>query len=187
MIRHTLFRAAVLALLTTPVAADEISDTIQSALDAYNQGDVQYATEELAFAQQLLNALKTEGLAAFLPPPPDGWTRELDEQMGASLGMMGGGVGAAADYVKGNDKITVTMMADNPMVTAMAGMMGNPVVMASMGKIVRVGREKFLDQEGQLSALINNRVLVRAEGADPALMITLLETIDFKSLGDFGN
>ena len=186
-----LYRAAatvaLLTALSAPAHADEISDTIQSALDAYNAGDTQYAAEELAFAQQLLKAMKTDDLAAFLPAAPDGWTREIDDQMGASLGMMGGGVGAAADYDSGSESITITIMADNPMVTAMASMMGNPVLMASVGKIVRVGRQKFLDQDGDLSALINNRVLVRAEGADPELMIPLLETIDYKALGNFGN
>ena len=44
---------------------DEIMATLQSAMDAYGDGDIQYALEELAYAQQLLNGLVAEGLQGF--------------------------------------------------------------------------------------------------------------------------
>ncbi|WP_438363026.1 hypothetical protein [Nioella halotolerans] len=44
-------------------------------MDAYADGDVQYALDEIAYATQLLNALVTEGLQAHLPEPQEGWTR----------------------------------------------------------------------------------------------------------------
>ncbi|MBC7157047.1 MAG: hypothetical protein H5U20_05975, partial [Rhodobacteraceae bacterium] len=74
MKRLCLAAAAALAL-STPARADEITDTLQSALDAYQAGDIAFALQDLAYATQLLNALKAEGLATFLPPAPDGWTR----------------------------------------------------------------------------------------------------------------
>ena len=44
---------ALAAALTLPFAAqaDEISDTLQSAIEAYNDGDINYALEELDFAR----------------------------------------------------------------------------------------------------------------------------------------
>ena len=175
---------AALSIAAAPLAADEISDTLQSALQAYEDGDIAYALEELEYAKQQMLALKTDALSAYLPPAPAGWTREENTDMNAGLAMMGGGVGAGADYTNGAQSFTITLMADNPMVGAMAGMIGNAGLMGA--KIVRVGRQKFMDQDGQLSALIDNRILVQAEGAPQEIMLPVLETIDYRALGRFG-
>ena len=181
-----LLLATALSTLALPAHADEVSDTIQSALDAYNAGDLAFAKEELAFAQQLLQEMSAMSLSDCLPEAPEGWTREVNTEMNAGLAMMGGGVGAEAEYSDGTDSFTVSVMADNPMVTAMAGMLGNTALMATMGKMTRVGRQKFVNQDGEMSAMVNNRVLVQAKGADPEVMIPILELIDFKKLGEFG-
>ncbi len=180
----TLATATALVLFL-PVAApaDEIADTIRSALDAYETGDVQYATEELAYAQQLLRELKASGLSAFLPPAPEGWTRSDDAEMSANMGFMGGGVGAKATYQKGDSRFEITLMADNPMVAAMGGMFANAAMMGI--RQVRVGRERFADQDGQLTALIGNRVLVQASGAPADVMVPVLQAIDFAALAAF--
>ena len=75
--------------------ADDVTDTIQSALDAYNEGDIAYATEELNFALQLLKEMRAGDLMSFLPEALDGWTREIDGDAAMALGMMGG-TGASA-------------------------------------------------------------------------------------------
>jgi len=185
MIRPTI-TAFFLAAAALPAQADEISDTIQSALDAYNAGDTTFAAEELAFAQQLLQEMSAMDLSDCLPDAPPGWTREVNTEMNAGLTMMGGGVGAEAEYSDGSTTFTVRVMADNPMVTAMAGMLSNTALMAAMGKMTRVGRQKFVEQDGTMSTLVNNRVLVQAEGADPAVMLPVLEAIDYRKLGQFG-
>ncbi|WP_097177061.1 hypothetical protein [Phaeovulum vinaykumarii] len=178
--------AATLALPATAARADEVTDTLNAARAAYEAGDIAAATEEVAFASQLLQAMKVEGLAAFLPAAPEGWTREIDTEMNAGLAMMGGGAGAAARYDNGTDSFTITLMADNPMVAAMSGMLGG-AMMGAMGKITRIGREKFVQQDGgDLVALVGNRVLVQAEGADLEVMRPVLAAIDFPTLADWG-
>jgi hypothetical protein len=171
-----------------PVAADDVTDTIDSARTAYEEGDIQYAAEELTYALQLLNDLKAGSLRGFLPEPRDGWTREFDEDMATGMGMMGGGIGAKANYSNGTENFSITLMADNPMVGAMGGMLGNSALLSASGaKIVRVGREKFVNQDGQLTTLVANRVLVQAEGASEDAIVAHLEEIDFRELGAFGN
>ena len=77
MTRTLLFALpASLALLAAPASADEIADTLQSAIDAYQEGDVQYALEELDYARSKLLELKTDALSGFLPEAPEGWTPE---------------------------------------------------------------------------------------------------------------
>lgn len=179
---------AALMLTTAPVFADDVTDAINNALEAYNEGDVQYATEELNFALQLLNEMKAGSLEGFLPEPLDGWTREMNDGMAAGMGFMGGGIGAEANYSNGSSDFSLLLMADSPMVTAMAGMLGNAaMITASGGKMVRVGREKFMAQDGELTALIGNRVLVQASGEDTDAIIAHLETMDFRALAGFGS
>ncbi len=174
---------AALALSITPLAADEISDAIENALQAYQDGDNAYALEELKFAQQLLAALKRDELSQFLPEAPDGWTREISDDMAAGLAMIGGGSGAEAEYDNGSENFTITFIADSPMVMSMGAMIGNP---ALGGKPIRVGRAKFAEQDGDLMGLVANRVLVQASGADTETMLEVIKTIDMKGLGSFG-
>lgn len=171
-------------LLAVPATADEISDTLQSALDAYQEGDAAYALEELDYARQLLLALKRDALVGFLPEAPDGWTREVNSEMNAGLAMMGGGTGTEATYSGEDKQITVTLMADNPMVGAMAGMIGNAAMFGA--KVERVGREKFMVQENEVNGLIDNRILIKATGADSETMLALIGTMDIKGLKTFG-
>lgn len=167
---------AILSLTAGPVAADEITEALQSAIEAYDEGDTQYALEELEYAKQLLMAKKTDVLVQFLPDAPPGWTREVNTEMNAGLAMMGGGTGAEATYSNDGQSFNVTIMADNPMVGAMAGMIGNAAMMGA--KIERVGRQKFMVKDGEVNGLIDKRILVKAEGADTGLMLSVLETMD---------
>jgi len=184
-----MFRATFFALLlmsaANPALADEVTDTLSSALQAYEDGDIEYAIEELDYAKQLLQAMSAQALNTFLPEPPDGWTREIGEsEMNAGLAMFGGGIGAEADYTNGQETVTVRIMAENPMVTMFGGMIAN-ATMAGL-KLHRVGREKFVYDDGELTGLIDNRILVQADGASAEVMISILENMDFEGLEDFG-
>lgn len=184
MTRLPLAAAALFIGFGLPVTADEISDTLQSALDAYDAGDSAYALEELDYARQLLLALKTDALAAFLPDAPEGWTREINTEMNAGLAMMGGGTGAEATYEGAGKSITLQLMADNPMVGALGGMIANAAMYGA--RVERVGREKFMVQDNEMTGLVANRILVKASGATPEEMSPLIERIDFRALRAFG-
>ncbi len=178
---------AALALTAAPAAADDVTEAINNALEAYEEGDTVYAAEELTFALQLLNEMKADGLAGFLPDPMEGWERQMDESIAAGMSMMGGGIGAGAEYENGGSYFSITIMADSPMVAALGGMLGNAaMITASGGKMVRVGREKFMQQDEEVTGLIGGRVLVQASGEDVDAIIAHLETMDFNALEDFG-
>ncbi len=180
---------AAFAFLAVPVQADDVTDAIQNALEAYNEGDIQYATDELNFAMQLLNEMKADQLVGFLPEPLDGWEREINTEQSAALAVMGGGLGAEAEYRNSSgESFTITIMADNPMVAAMSGMLGNTaMIAASGGKLVRVGREKFMAQDGDLTGLIANRFLIQGSGRPQEAMIDHMKEIDFRALSGFGS
>jgi len=184
MFRTATAAFCLMAASTFAASADDVTDTLESALKAYEEGDIKYALEELEYAKQLISAMKTDALSAFLPEAPDGWTREVNSDANAGLAFLGGGVGAEAEYRSDNDRFTISITADNPMVGAMAGMFSNAGVMGV--KMERVGRQKFMNQDGELTGLIDNRILVQASGAAVEMMLPLLELIDYKALEDFG-
>lgn len=182
--RYALFALALAAAL--PAHADPVADTIRSALEAWEAGDRKFALDELIAAQQLIQAARADDLSGFLPEPPEGWTREINTDMNAGLAMMGGGTGAEARYDGPDGSFRITLMADNAMVASMGAMLSNAQMMASMGKVVRVGRVRFLQQDTSLSALVANRILVQAQDGDPAIMLPVLEKLDLAALEKFG-
>lgn len=178
---------AVMALCATPVFADEVSDALKAALDAYNAGDLSKTAEQMTMATQGLGAQQGAMLTALLPPAPDGWTREDTADFTKSFGIAGGGSGAEATYTNGDQSVSFKMsfIADNPMVGGMAGMLGNVQMMAMMGKVVKVGDQPLLSQDNQLSTLVNARVLFQAQGAAEDVMLPLVQKIDFAKVGMF--
>lgn len=177
---------AALLLAPLPATADEITDALDAAIQAYEDGDIGDALGEIAYATQLLNELQAEGLTEFLPDPLDGFTREISDDVSASLGFMGGGTAAEATYQAPGQSFTITLMADNPMVASMAGILGNAGLMATMGQLERINRENFMVSDGEISGLIGGRILIQASGGVIEDMIAHLELIDFDELEDFG-
>ena len=117
ILRPTIAEVPVIA--TAPAAADEFTDTLQSALDAYEAGDVDGASADLEYAGKLLTAMKAESLKGLLPAALPGWTRAEADAAESSgfMGMLGGGTAAAATYSKGTDELTITLVANSPMVS----------------------------------------------------------------------
>jgi len=177
---------ALCALMAAPGQADPIADTIRAALEAWEAGDRQFAMDELVAAQQMIQAAKADDLSALLPPAPDGWTRTVSTDVNQGLAMMGGGTGAEATYQGPDGSFRITLMADNPIVASMGAMLSNAALMATMGKVVRIGRVRFLQQDNSLQALIANRFLVQAQDASPDVMLPVLESMDFAALEKFG-
>lgn len=183
-----LLAASTLALVVPAAArADEVTDTLNSAIAAYEEGDIAYALDELEYAKQLMSAMKADALQAYLPDAPQGWSREIgtDNDMAMAMSMLGGGgTAATATYSNGDQDFTVTIMVDSPMMAMMGGMIANA---AAMGlPIIRVGREKFIEQDGDLFALIGGRVMVQVTGdADRDVVVETLKNIDYRGLKSF--
>ncbi|MBV7409046.1 hypothetical protein [Maritimibacter sp. DP1N21-5] len=177
--------AFAIGLLATPLAADDVTDTLSAALQAYEDGDIDAAIEELDFAKSLLKAMQTVELGQFLPDPPDGWTREIDSDAGQGFAFIGGGAGTEAEYSNGTDRVTLMMVADNPMITAFGGMISNAAMLGM--KLERIGGQRFIVDDGEYTALVDDRILVQARGAGPEAILPLLEAIDYDALERFGD
>lgn len=173
--------------LAVPVRADEVSDALQAAVDAYAAGDLGKVSASMTLATKALGLQQSALLAALMPAAPEGWTMTPTPDFATGFAIMGGGAGAEARYDTADQSLsfTLSMIADNPMVATMGAMLGNAQMMALMGKVVQVGDQTLLDTDGNLSTLVNNRVLFQAQGAATDVMLPVLQSIDFAKVGAF--
>lgn len=186
--RHLVPLAFAFAIgATLPAAADDVSDALHAALDAYDAGNLAKTGESITLAMQGLGTQQSAMLAALLPAAPTGWTATPTTDFARGFGIMGGGARAETRYDKADrsQSFTLSFIADNPMVASMGAMLGNAQMMAMMGKVVKVGDQPLLQTDNNLSTLVNNRVLFQAQGAVTDVMLPLAQTIDFAKVGTF--
>ena len=182
--------ALALTLAVSAAGADEFTDTIDSALSAYRENDVKGAREELDYAVKLLDSMKSASLAKLLPAPLPGWTREdasADDAEGAgmAMAMFGGGTAASASYTDGTADMTITLVADSPMVTGIGAMITG-IAGAAGGKPLRIKRTQFTMNEGELQGVVDNKVMVSVSGSASIEQKTAqIQAMDFEALGDF--
>lgn len=189
MLRLLASALSIAALTSAPGSADDITDTLNEALAAYQAGDIAEAKELTTFAAELLNGLRGDALSNMLPDM-DGWEKVLSDDgggMAAAASMMGGGVGVSAEYTKDADEVTLSIITESPMMAIMAPMMTSSAAMGSMGKVKRISGEKVvLSNEGQIMSLIDNRFMIVIEGLDDSeAMIPFFEAIDIEALEAF--
>ncbi len=166
-ILRTALAALVIGALSMPAQADEIEESLQMALEAYQAGDISGAREEIGYVTQLLTQLKAAALGGFLPEALPDWTRTEGDSSAAMMGF-GGGLAASATYTRGTDIIEIQLMADNALVNTMAMMFANPAMMGSMGEVKRIKRQKVvIGPQGELQALLEKRILIQITGRAP--------------------
>ncbi|MEM8948056.1 MAG: hypothetical protein AAGA21_20675 [Pseudomonadota bacterium] len=181
--------AALVLALTAPAAADEIEDSINTALEAYQAGDIATAKGELDYVSQLLAQKQAASLGDILPAPFDGWTQEMtgNENM-AGMAMFGGGLGAGAEYRKDGDSVEIQVMADSPLMATMMALFNNPAMAgATGGQLKRVGGQKVIQtQDGELQAVVHNRFMISVTGSAAAdQKEAYFQAIDFDALQSF--
>lgn len=178
--------ALLLCTLPLAVAADEVTDKLQAALDAYAKGDLKTATLDIAMASGALSQQKQARLIALLPDAPEGWTRTINEDYTANLAMAGGGAGTEATYTTADgSSLTLTITADSPLMMGMAGMFMNEQMLAMMGKLIEVPGAKLLEQDNTLMTLLDQRMMVNFSGLPVDQMMPLVDQMDFVKLASF--
>jgi hypothetical protein len=180
--------ACALTLVVAAAAADDFTDTLEGALEAYRDGDITAAQQDLEYAGKLLTALKSDSLATFLPPAPAGWTREEAGDGGEAAGMMGmfgGGTMASATYRRGDEEMELSLIANSPMITGMAGMLSGIAAMGG-GKPMRIQRTEFALNEQDLQGVVGGKVMVSVGGdASVEDKTALVDSMDLGKLADF--
>ncbi|MFO1106395.1 MAG: hypothetical protein U1E34_09845 [Amaricoccus sp.] len=179
--------ALAVALVSGPALADEFTDTLESALSAYRDGNVKDAGDDLAYATKLLGSMKSDTLAKLLPAALPGWTRAEgnDEDAGIGMAMLGGGTSAAATYSDGTNDVKITLLADSPMVSGLGAMITGVASMGG-GKPIRIQRTEFSEHDGELQGVIDKKVMVSVSGSATLEQKTAyLEKLDFKAISAY--
>lgn len=196
---HRLFISAVtvvaalllFSVVSRPVLADDVTDSINEALKQYGKGEFADAVQSLDYAAQLIRQKKGGQLEAFLPKPISGWKAEEAKSQAMGSAMFGGGVTAERSYVKGDSRVDVKIITDSPMMQGMMMMFSNPMLATSDGgKLEKINGEKAIvkysneNKNGNINVVIAGRFLITVEGNDVSRldMIAFAQGIDFKKL-----
>ncbi len=178
-----------LAVSSPFVLADDFTETLDNARAAYDEGDISGAKEELTYASQLLSQMRGKTLQGFLPQPLDGWEQKDSKNQSAAggLGMLGGGTTANATYVLERKKVTISIIADSPMVQGMGALFSNMALAGSQGTMKRINRQKVMvKKDGSLMTMIDKRIVVEVKGnASADHKEEYFKAIDFKGLKSF--
>ena len=184
MMKRLTSTATLFLTLSGVVYADDVNDALKAAQTAYAAGDLSGAAAQLTTASKAIRTLQSAKLARFIPEPPQGWTREIEQSSDDApvlTGLIGNSAKATYSNTQG-DSFTLTLTADSPLVAQMTGILANPQMMAMMGKMIKIGGQSLLQQNSSLSALVGGRVLVQAEGMEPSAMQPVLMKMNFDGL-----
>ncbi len=176
-------------LLTGSVMADEVTDILGEATEAYKKGDYVQTKEDLTYVLELLKQKKGDSLKTLLPEALDGWTAEDAKSESAGAAMLGGGTNISRVYKKDKSTITISVVTDSPLMQNIGMMMSNPMF-SSGGKQKRINREKAMikynnkQKSGEVTLLIDKRFMVSVKGIDVTEeeLVDYTKAIDFKKL-----
>jgi hypothetical protein len=179
--------ALMLVALSVAVAqaADDVLDAIDSARKAYQSGDLGNAKQSLDLASQLIGQKNAEAFSALLPAPLAGW--KADKVQTAAVGNVGFGASTASrTYTNGKgENVEVQITGDSAMVTQFATLISNPQIAGVMGKIVRVGNQRGIQNpDGDINMVVVNKYMVVVSGsADAAAKMAYAQAVDVAKLG----
>jgi hypothetical protein len=178
-------------VVSSPVLADDVTDSIDEALKKYNSGEFADAVQSLDYASQLIRQKKGGQLEAFLPEPIPGWKAKAAKSQATGAAIFGGAVTAERSYEKGDSRMEVKIITDSPLMQAMMMMFSNPVMATSDGgKLEKINGEKAIikyssdNKDGSINMVIANRFLITVEGNNVTRqdLIAFAQGIDFKKL-----
>ena len=167
--------------------ADDVTDLINKALDAYRGHDTQAAMTSLDAASTLLRQARADALKAMLPLPPPGWTGDSPETSAVSAAMLGGGTNASRVYHNGVQQVEVQITTDSPMLQGMAALINSPLAAAAGTRTVMVGGRPvaYTESDNGYMALIGEKIILKVDGnkqtPEPTLR-TFVAAIDFDGL-----
>lgn len=171
--------------------ADDVTDSIQEASDAYAKGDTAKALESLNYAVQLMQQAKAQGLEALLPQPLSGWTAEKAESTAVGAAMFGGGITVEKRYSKDKSSVSVQIVTDSPMLQGLMTLFSNPMFATSSGgKLEKIAGQKVIStydtasKAGDYQFAVANKYMVTVKGEQVSAedMKAYAEGIDFKKM-----
>jgi hypothetical protein len=176
------------------VWADDVTDSIEEALEYYNEGDFVEAASSLDYASQLIRQKRSGSLESYLPEPLAGWSAKGVESQAAGAAYLGGMISAKRVYRKEQSQITIEIFTDSPMLQSMVMMFSNPAyASADGGKLTKINRQKAIikykpsDKNGEINIVVAKKYLVTIKGrkVSESDLVDYASAIDYKKLKKF--
>jgi len=197
-VRMGLVTAIAWIALASTGWADEIGDSINEALKAYEAGDYSGAMSSLNFATAQLQQKQSSSLMQVFPEPLPGWQAEESSGNFAPAAFMGGGVSASRHYFSdaSGKSVNIEIVTDSPLLQSVMMFMNNPMMMTAEpgSKPIKVknykGIQKFPPQgsNGEVNLVLQSRMLVSIKGDGIDNMdevIAYANAINFKGLEEY--
>lgn len=176
--------AALLGLLAGPACADDITDAMDQAKKSYSAGNLTDAKQQLDLASQLIGQKNAEVFATLLPNPLSGWKAEKAQAQAAGAMAFGASVASRTYTNAKGDTVEVQITGDSAMVMQIATVLSNPQFAGAMGKLIRVGQQRAIqNSDGDVNMVVNNKFLITIQGsADAASKVAYANAIDVAKL-----
>lgn len=186
--RRAAFALTLIAAVSSVATAraDDVSDALAEATASYAGGDLAATKRALDLASQLVGQRQAAALEKLLPAAPAGWTAEKSDNAALAAGFFGGGLTAERRYVKDGKAVTVTLMANSPILGAMAPLFSNVQLLGSMGTVFRQkGRTAVSTDEGEIQIVLGQTFLTVAGSAQAADKRAILDLVDLGAVEAF--
>ena len=198
--RHKIFYSLITLFIglffftSGPVWADEITDSIEEAMEYYKKGDFVEAANSLDYASQLIRQKRSGNLEGFLPNPLSGWTAEDIKSQAAGTGVLGGMISVNRTYRKNQSSIKIEIIVDSPGIQSMIMVLSNPAyASAGGGKLTRIKNQKAIikylesGKNGEINIVVAKKYLVNVEGRNIGKndLVDYASSIDYNKLEKF--
>lgn len=183
--------ALAAAVAAASVRADDVEDSVQEAMKAYQGGDYQGAASSLEYAAQLVRQKRGTALQSVFPPPLAGWSAAEAKAETAAASLFGGMTSAERVYTRGDATVTVRIVTDSPMLQGLMAFLTNPAMAAASGvKMQRIADQKGMvkydpaTKDGEVTVVVANRFMVTVEGqgAEQQDLVAYAGAVDYRRL-----
>lgn len=192
-IAGALILAASLSL-AAKAGADEVTDQLDAAKQSYQAGELRRAVETLNFAVSKIQERITAGLLELFPPPLEGWQADEARSQSGGLASMITGTHLSRRYVRDDGaEVTLTLMADSPMMPMLTMAISMPFVMQANEDLKTYSLQgergmmehKAGSQEYKVTLMVGSRLLVQGEATgiqDAAPLEQYLQALDLSAV-----
>ncbi len=165
---------AFAALVTLGTAqADEVTDQLDAARQAYDKGDLRIATDALNFAVAKIKERETAGLLTLLPEPLAGWQADPAQSESAGFASMITGTNLGRRYFRPDGaEVNLSVTADSPLLPMLTMFLSSPFMMQAdpaTKPYAYKGQRGIMKHDPQsneyeVTLMIGNRILIQGKG-----------------------
>ena len=167
--------------------ADEITDQVHQAMDAYGRQEFATAITGLQTALNLLRQARAAAYKTLLPAPPADWKADPPDVIATGAAAMLVGDGASRKYHHLDQAVTVSIVADSPMIAVVSALATSGMAAVAGVQTVMIKNQPvfYMSNDNAYTAVVAGHVVVRVEGGQTVRESDLrkfLDAVDFAAI-----